>query len=137
MKKRLLLATCVVTLCYLASTAAASAHPLGNFTINRFSRIEVAGHRIYVSYVLDMAEIPTFQAGHIDARAYANRLARGVQLTVNGKPAVLVAGATALAHPMGAAGLHTTRLEVLLLGPPVGGSTEIAYHDTNYSDRIG
>jgi len=89
MKKRLLLATCVVTLCYLASTAAASAHPLGNFTINRFSRIEVAGHRLYVSYVLDMAEIPTFQAGHIDARAYANRLARSVQLTVNGKPAFM------------------------------------------------
>ena len=117
--------------------ATASAHPLGNFTINRFSRIEVAGHRVYVSYVLDMAEIPTFQAGRIDPRAYANRIARGAQLTVDGKPATLVAGATALAHPMGAAGLHTTRLEVLLLGPEVGGSTQIAYRDTNYADRIG
>ena len=43
--------------------AAASAHPLGNFTINRFSRVEVSGHRLYVLYVLDLAEIPTFQAG--------------------------------------------------------------------------
>ena len=43
-------------------------HPLGNFTINRFSRVEVSGHRLYVRYVLDMAEIPTFQArqGGID-----------------------------------------------------------------------
>jgi nickel/cobalt transporter (NicO) family protein len=39
--------------------AAASAHPLGNFTINRFARVEVAGHRVYVRYVLDLAEIPT------------------------------------------------------------------------------
>jgi nickel/cobalt transporter (NicO) family protein len=137
MKKRLLLLVCLVTLCHLAWAGVASAHPLGNFTINRFSRIEVAGHRLYVSYVLDMAEIPTFQAGHIDPRAYAKRIARGTQLTVNGKPATLVAGATALAHPMGAAGLHTTRLEVLLLGPDVGGSTRIAYRDTNYADRIG
>ncbi len=41
---------------------AAQAHPLGNFTINRFARVEVAGHRLYVRYVLDMAEIPTYQA---------------------------------------------------------------------------
>ena len=26
----------------------AAAHPLGNFTINRFSRVEVSGHRLYV-----------------------------------------------------------------------------------------
>ena len=39
----------------------ASAHPLGNFTINRYSRIEPHADRIYLRYVLDMAEIPTFQ----------------------------------------------------------------------------
>jgi hypothetical protein len=63
---------------------AAAAHPLGNFTVNRFSRIEVAGPRLYVHYVLDLAEIPTFQAGKIDAQSYARRIARGAQLTVNG-----------------------------------------------------
>jgi len=137
MKKQLLVLTCLVTLCCLAWTAAASAHPLGNFTINRFSRIEVSGHQLYVVYVLDMAEIPTFQAGHIDARAYAKRIARGAELTVDGKTAPLVAGPTALAHPVGAGGLHTTRLEVLLRGPAVDGSSSIEYRDTNYSDRIG
>jgi nickel/cobalt exporter len=121
----------------LLAPAAASAHPLGNFTINRFSRVEVSGHRLYVVYVLDLAEIPTFQAGHIDARAYARRLARGAELTVDGERAQLSAGAAALAHPVGAGGLHTTRLEVLLRGPEIGGSTAIAYRDTNYSDRIG
>ena len=38
------------------------AHPLGNFTINRYSRVEPSGDRLYVLYVLDLAEIPTFQA---------------------------------------------------------------------------
>ena len=80
----------------------ASAHPLGNFTVNRFSRIEVAGPRIYVHYVLDLAEIPTFQAGKIDAHVYARRIARGAQLTVNGRRVRLVPEETALAHPAGA-----------------------------------
>ena len=39
----------------------ASAHPLGNFTVNHYSRIEPAGDGVRVVYVLDMAEIPTFQ----------------------------------------------------------------------------
>ena len=58
--KRLLLLA--VALLALAVTASASAHPLGNFTINRYSRIEPSGDRLYVLYVLDLAEIPTFQA---------------------------------------------------------------------------
>jgi ABC-type nickel/cobalt efflux system permease component RcnA len=84
-----------------------------------------------------MAEIPTFQAGKIDARAYARRIARGAELTVNGRPLHLVAGATALAHPPGAGGLRTTRLEVVLRGPRLAGSSDVHYTDTNYADRIG
>jgi nickel/cobalt transporter (NicO) family protein len=87
--------------------------------------------------VLDLAEIPTFQAGRVDARAYARRIARGIELTVDGRRAELVAGATALAHPIGAGGLRTTRLEVLLSGPRISGSSAVAYHDANYADRIG
>ena len=75
----------LVALAALAVPVAASAHPLGNFTVNRFSRLEVSGPRLYVLYVLDLAEIPTFQAGKIDARAYARRIARGAELTVNGR----------------------------------------------------
>jgi len=117
--------------------AAASAHPLGNFTINRFSRVETSGDRVYVLYVLDMAEIPTFQAGMIDARQYARRIARGAELTVDGRRAQLAAGATALAHPPGAGGLRTTRLEVVLAGPRLRRTGELLYRDTNYAGRIG
>ena len=131
------LAVLLVVAAALLAPAAASAHPLGNFTINRFSRVEVSEHRLYVRYVLDMAEIPTFQAGRIDARAYARRIARNAKLEVAGKAAALVPLGTALAHPRGAAGLRTTRLEVILAGPKLSGQASISYRDDNYKDRIG
>jgi hypothetical protein len=37
------------------------AHPLGNFTVSHFARIEVEAGRVRLHYVVDMAEIPTFQ----------------------------------------------------------------------------
>jgi nickel/cobalt transporter (NicO) family protein len=131
------LAFLVTAIASLALPAVAAAHPLGNFTINRFSRIEVSGPRLYVRYVLDMAEIPTFQAGRIDERAYAKRIARDTRLTVNGRPAALVPVRTALAHPLGAGGLGTTRLEVVLAGPALPGRVSVSYHDNNYRDSIG
>jgi nickel/cobalt exporter len=126
-----------LALAALVLPVVASAHPLGNFTVNRFSRIEVSGPRVYVRYVLDLAEIPTFQAGKIDAPTYARRIARGVRLTVNGRRARLVPIETALETPLGAAGLKTTRLEVVLRGPRLGGPTDVAYSDANFADRIG
>jgi nickel/cobalt exporter len=133
--KRIVLLVGVLTA--LALPVAASAHPLGNFTVNRFSRVEVAGPRVYVRYVLDLAEIPTFQAGHIDARRFAHRIARRAQLTVNGRRARLVPVEWALAHPQGAGGLKTTRFEVVLGGPTLRGRSDVTYRDTNYADRIG
>ena len=55
-----------VALCFsLAALAlvvpAASAHPLGNFTINRYTGLVLSPGRIDVRYVVDMAEIPTFR----------------------------------------------------------------------------
>jgi nickel/cobalt exporter len=121
----------------LALPAVAAAHPLGNFTVNRFSRVEVAGPRVYVHYVLDLAEIPTFQAGSIDAPSFARRIARGARLTVNGRRVRLVPVEWALAHPAGAGGLKTTRFEVILRGPTLAGRSDVAYRDANYADRIG
>jgi ABC-type nickel/cobalt efflux system permease component RcnA len=115
----------------------AQAHPLGNFTVNRFSRVEVVGPRVYVHYVLDLAEIPTFQAGDVDAKTYARRIARGAHLTVDGRAARLVPVETSLVHPAGAGGLRTTRFEVVLKGPVLERPSNVAYRDTNYADRIG
>ena len=135
--RRLVLLAVGVAAASLTLPELAGAHPLGNFTINRFSRIEVSGPRVYVRYVLDLAEIPTFQAGRIDARKYATRIARNAHLAVDGRPAALIPVRTALAHPRGAGGLRTTRLEVVLAGPLLQGRVSVAYHDNNYRDRIG
>jgi ABC-type nickel/cobalt efflux system permease component RcnA len=127
----------LAALAALAAPASAAAHPLGNFTINRFSRVEVSGPRVYVRYVLDLAEIPTFQAGRIDAKAYARTIAGNAHLSVDRRPAALTPVRTRLAHPRGAGGLKTTRLEVVLAGPLLHGTSRIAYRDGNYRDRIG
>ncbi len=116
------LAALVATLSFVAG---AGAHPLGNFTINRYSRVEPSGDRLYVLYVLDMAEIPTFQAKpDVDARgeaaygtALAASLAKHVAATIGGRPVALRPVKHVLAFPPGQAGLRTTRLEVLLASP--------------------
>jgi nickel/cobalt transporter (NicO) family protein len=123
----------------LTVPARAYAHPLGNFTINRFARVEVAGHRLYVRYVLDLAEIPTYQARQqgVDPAAYARRIARNLRVSLDGRAVTLVPAGHALAFPQGAAGLHTMRLELILRGPAVARSAHLAVSDTNYAGRIG
>lgn len=139
------LVAALAVLAALSFVASASAHPLGNFTINRYSRLEPSGDRLYVLYVLDMAEIPTFQAKpEVDAKgeaAYgtelASSIARHVEATVGGRPVALRAVKHVLAFPPGQAGLRTTRLEVLLSSPPLARGGELSYRDRNYSGRIG
>jgi ABC-type nickel/cobalt efflux system permease component RcnA len=123
----------------LLAPAVAQAHPLGNFTINRFARVEVSGHRLYVRYVLDLAEIPTYQARQqgVDPEAYATRIARGLHASLDGHRVPLQPVAHALAFPRGVAGLHTMRLEVILRGPTVARAESVAVHDTNYADHLG
>ena len=124
--KRLLV---VLALCSLASPALASAHPLGNFTVNRFARVEIAGDRLYVRYVVDLAEIPTLQRTPIETR--------GLHVRVDGHLVPLRTTATVLAHPRGAAGLHTTRYQAILAGPRVHGSVSVTVDDRTYPGRIG
>ncbi|HKG44882.1 MAG TPA: sulfite exporter TauE/SafE family protein [Gaiellaceae bacterium] len=131
------LAIAAAAVAALATPALAAAHPLGNFTVNRFSRVEVSGPRLYVRYVLDLAEIPTFQTGRIDKRTFARRIARHVHLSIDGRSAALTPLRTKLAHPSGAGGLRTTRLELVLAGPLLDGRSRVAYRDDNYADRIG
>jgi ABC-type nickel/cobalt efflux system permease component RcnA len=119
----------LVTLCHLLLPAVASAHPLGNFTVNHFSRLQVAGDRIYVRYAVDMAEIPTLQ--HVPLST------RGLALTVDGRAAPLRVTRTSLAHPRGAAGLRTTRFQAILVGPRIDRPMHVHYADGTYPGRIG
>src|SRR5207253_2185111 len=61
----LLMLFCAGTLVMAARPPGAAAHPLGNFTINRYALIEPAADSVRVTYALDMAEIPTFQEMNI------------------------------------------------------------------------
>ncbi|MCP9487723.1 MAG: sulfite exporter TauE/SafE family protein [Gaiellaceae bacterium MAG52_C11] len=142
--RRLLLL--VVALTALALPVAASAHPLGNFTVNRYSRIQPSGDRIYVLYVLDLAEIPTFRerAGARDPEAYATatarKIGRGLKLSVAGAPLSLEPLRHQIAFPAGASGLRTTRLQIVYRSPRIersGGPLALRFSDTNFAGRVG
>jgi len=144
MRKLLVLAVAALA---LLAPAAASAHPLGNFTVNHFTRIEPSGDHLYLKYVLDMAEIPTFQARDEAAaqgqqaygRELAARLADGLTLTIDGSPVELKELGHELAFAEGVGGLQTTRLELVLDAGRLGsdGPIGIAFQDRNEPDRLG
>src|SRR3954463_14675412 len=95
--------------------ASAQAHPLGNFSVNHLAEISVSANRIDVRYVLDGAEIPTFQH-QVGAAKVRAEVARALTLTVDGVPTPLtVAGAITTAHPRGQGGLPTTRVVIPLV----------------------
>src|SRR4051812_8103618 len=57
----LLLASLVMLVWMVAMPGGASAHPMGNFSINQYSALTVGNGRVELRYIVDMAEIPTFQ----------------------------------------------------------------------------
>ena len=126
----------------LAAPAAAIAHPLGNFTVNRFSGIELSGDRVYVKYVLDMAEIPAFQERQkiTDERAYerdlAARIGRGLDLRLDGRRVALTPLDHALAFPPGAAGLRTLRFEAVYSAAASSGQARAPRHELREPDRL-
>jgi nickel/cobalt exporter len=145
-----------VALLALLLPALASAHPLGNFTINLYARIQVETDAITVRHVLDMAEIPTlterqaFDAngdGLLDeretARLLATRgdaLAKGVQLRVDGTVLPLAIVSQAISFPAGQGNLPTLRIVQDLrakISVRAKGAVQIDYRETNYAGRLG
>lgn len=131
----------LVFLAVLALAAPASAHPLGNFSMNRLDVVRVSADRVDVHHVVDIAEIPTFQARD---RTPAQRLAalraevaRGVTLRVDGRPVPLrLDGPGRLAFRPGAGGLKTTR-SALTLRADVNAPRTVELRDDTYAGRVG
>jgi ABC-type nickel/cobalt efflux system permease component RcnA len=140
----------------VAGAARAAAHPLGNFTVNAYSGLRVGPDRLVVDYVVDLAEIPAFQArkaidadgdgrvGGAEAGGWRDRecprLADGLRATVDGQPVPLAVTGSALTFPEGVGGLETLRLECALAGPlPAGSSSgrSLGYADANQEGRVG
>src|SRR5262245_66247676 len=96
----------------------ASAHPLGNFSVNQALALHLYPHRVEVAAVVDLAELPTLQeraavaaeggAGY-NARV-CDALAHDVTVRVNGPRLDWTVRPTGFAYRPGSAGLHTTRL---------------------------
>ena len=149
----ILLAVGVVVGC----SVVAFAHPLGNFTINHFTRIEIGAEKIRLRYVIDMAEIPTFQElqgitgnsegppSKAELDAYAARVtaryADGLLLVVDGARLPLRVLATQANLLTGAGGLQTMRVECDFVGTIPSDSLvavrRLRLEDHNYPDRIG
>jgi len=139
---RALVFLAVVAVLVLGPAVAASAHPLGNFTVNQYSGLLLARERVVVDYVVDMAEIPTFQArdavaaaGASYAPAQCQRLATGLRLALDDRPVPLRVDTSAVTFPPGTAGLPTLRLTCRYRGAGSGG--KVSFHNANYSDRVG
>ena len=148
--RRLLLVLVAVAGLSALVPATASAHPLGNFTVNRYSLIDLERGSVHLRFVVDMAEIPTFQAlGGGDTRdgraiSYAQREAprwvRGLDLTVNGErvPLELVPGSVHAGLRPGQAGLSILRAELTARASmAASGPFSVAYHERAFGDKVG
>jgi len=146
--RRLAVGGLVTVAAVLATAAAAAAHPLGNFTVNHYARVEISAGLVRVYYVLDEAEIPTFQerdAVKADPEGFAGRrasdLAAGLQLSVDGAPVALRVDHLDLSQPPGQGGLPTLRLAVLYHATLADASPQHVHtatlSDGNSADRIG
>ena len=154
--RQFLLAACLLIASGLFPEAA-RAHPLGNFTVNHFSRLKIDDNGVRITYIIDMAEIPAFQelraadtdgngiTSQAELNAYVARVASsyvdGLLLEEDGRPEHLTVTSSKITALPGAGGLQTLRLEYELAGP-VHQAAAVAYHrlryrDTNQKDRIG
>ena len=142
MKRLLIVVGCLAA---LLAPAAAQAHPLGNFTTNRYSELVVSGDRLYAVYVLDLAEIPTFQEksalARLGGRGYAERLAgqvqRGFIVRSEGDALPLRELERRLEFPQGVGGLKTTRLELVFDAGRAAGLRRISVTDQTFAGRVG
>ncbi|MCM3870414.1 MAG: sulfite exporter TauE/SafE family protein [Pyrinomonadaceae bacterium] len=148
---------CLFAIVFMAAAAALIAHPLGNFSINQFVRLENAAGHVRVRYVIDMAEIPTFQESSIidmngdgasseaELDAYlkqlAPRLADNLVIAFDGERVLLRVVAKSISLPVGSGGLPTMRIVCDLEGDmpnaAAGSSRRARLEVKNYSERVG
>ncbi|HEU0072688.1 MAG TPA: hypothetical protein VFS30_01635 [Dehalococcoidia bacterium] len=135
----------------------AEAHPLGNFSVNRLVIVDLDGQGlITLRYVVDMAEIPTFQKlneidingdGFVSATeetaylgAAAEELIDGLVLEIDGLRLALTAEATEMELLEGQGGLQTLRTVIDARGAlPDGWQAGVAatLRDENYGGEPG
>ncbi len=132
-----------------AIAATLSAHPMGNFSVSHYARIEVNGAGAEIRYVLDLAEIPSFQllqqwGLNADSRrdlldrkaeAQAREWVRNLAIECDGRAVSPRFEGATLAMTPGAGGSPVMRItSTLKLAVSVG---SLSYEDRNFPDRAG
>ena len=126
-----------------------SAHPMGNFSVSHYARIEVSGGGARIRYVLDLAEIPSFQLLQqwglnadsprplleAKAEAQAREWVRNLGLACDGRAVSPRFEGATLAIAPGAGGAPVMRITSILKLAVAAGS--LSYEDRNYPDRAG
>src|SRR5215469_8722919 len=114
----------VIGVALLITAPAALAHPMGNFSVNHYCKIVIGPSDIELDYVIDMAEIPTFQeiqqsgiVARTDDPALGGYLERQSEMLKQGLTLVVAAQRLDLhtvprqvIFPPGAGGLPTMKL---------------------------
>ncbi|TCR18244.1 sulfite exporter TauE/SafE family protein [Streptomyces sp. BK205] len=130
----------------LLPSGSASAHPLGNFTVNRYDGLVAAPGQLRVDHVEDLAEIPATQAkpdlkrlGTTEwAAQRCQKAAEGAKVTVDGRPADLVVRSSHARLRPGQAGLNTLRVECRLTAPlPEEASVSLGFHSAGTDSGPG
>jgi nickel/cobalt exporter len=128
-------------LCFALAAPAASAHPLGNFSVNHQTRVKISRDRVELLYILDQAEIPTAQERGLSKAEVIRRkqaeVNQNLYLVVNGRRHLLhLDGTPKLTFPEGAGGLPITRLELPLVAR-VARPRVVEVQDSTFEGRIG
>jgi ABC-type nickel/cobalt efflux system permease component RcnA len=129
---------------------------LGNFSVNHYSRIEIERSKVKLRAVLDMAEIPTFQAGQLidldknnslseeELNAYAERISSdyisNLTLAVDGQSIPLSVASQIVSLQMGSGDLPILRIEWDLTGdlPKMGNEIRhVEFENKNNPERLG
>ena len=129
------------------------AHPMGNFSVNHYSKISLESDGIKISYIIDLAEIPTYQelqernvtadvADPAVTRFIASRgteLGRGLSLLVDGKHLPLRLMSSQVIFPPGAGGLPTMKMGFVYSAayPPDHQAGALQYADDNFPGHAG
>ena len=151
---QLLILTMLVSAGLLGAPYPSLAHPLGNFSISHYAAMRLESEALRLRYIIDMAEIPTFQelqdaeiaAQESDPRlpAYLSQrieeLRAGLSIELNGQRLPLDVETSEVIFPPGAGGLPTLKLGVRLQAQLEGralGINELRYRDANFPGRAG
>jgi ABC-type nickel/cobalt efflux system permease component RcnA len=130
------------------AAALADAHPMGNFSVSHYARFDVRPRGIDLTYVLDLAEIPTFellQTWNLDAgdrTAIRSRVGdrggewlSGLSITADGRSVRPRFRSASAAVSDGAGGMPVMRITIQASLPVRAANVE--YEDRNYAGRAG